>query len=151
MAGDMTSALDLVHVVLAVVAVGTNLSFPIWMWVAEREGASLASTLRAVRWVDRWVTIPAYLLTAVSGIALMAVEHVDPLALWIWGSTVLFVLLMGLGFVLYRPVSRLRLAAATRGPRDVAYRRASRQAAVLDVAILGAALAILALMVVRPA
>ncbi len=97
------------------------------------------------------MTIPAYLLTAVSGIALVVVERVDPLAIWIAGSTVLFVVLMGLGFVLYRPVSRLRLAAAARGPADPAYRRSSRRADALDAAILGAALAILALMVLRPA
>ncbi len=151
MASDMTSLLEVAHLVLAVVAVGTNLSFPIWTFLAERDGRSLAFTLRAVRWVDRWVTIPAYLLTAVSGVALVAVERVDPLALWIAGSTALFVALMVLGFAAYRPVSRLRLAAAARGPRDAAYRSASRRAAALDVAILGAALAILVLMVARPA
>ncbi|MBI2324392.1 MAG: DUF2269 family protein, partial [Chloroflexi bacterium] len=140
MASDhMTSLLQVAHVVLAAIAVGTNLCFPIWTYLAQHDGTSLAFTLRAVRWVDRWVTIPAYLLTAVSGIALVAVEHVDPLALWISGSTALFVVLMGLGFVLYRPVSRLRLAAAARGPRDAAYRSASRRAAALDIAILSAA------------
>ena len=127
----MTSMLQVAHTVLAVIAVGTNLSFPIWTRLAEREGASL--------------------VTAVSGMALGFVERVDPVAIWIAGSTVLFVVLMGLGFVLYRPVSRLRVAAAARGPADPAYRRSSRRADALDAAILGAALAILALMVLRPA
>lgn len=96
------------------------------------------------------MTIPAYLLSALSGVALVPLERIDPGALWIAGSAALFVVLMGLGFLLYRPVSRLRLAAAAQGPRDATYRGASRQAALLDAAILGAALAILALMVVKP-
>ncbi len=96
------------------------------------------------------MTIPAYLLSAISGIAIVPFERIDPRALWIAGSTVLFVVLMGLGFLLYRPVSRLRLAAAVHGPGDATYRGASRRAAVLDAAIIGAALVILALMVVRP-
>lgn len=132
-------------------AVGTNLSFPILTRLGERDGASLSFALRAVRWVDRWVTIPAYLLAVASGVALVVIERIDPLATWIAGSAALFVLLMGLGLVLYRPVSRRRLAAADHGPHAAAYRRSARDAAVLDVAILGAALAILALMVVRPA
>ena len=107
-------------------------------------------TLRAVRRVDRWLTIPAYLLSALSGIALVPIERIDPRALWIAGSAVLFGVLMGLGFLLYRPVSRTRLAASVHGTSDATYRGASRRAAVLDAAILGAALAILALMVVRP-
>lgn len=135
---------------LGAVALGTNLSFPIWTYLAERDRGSLVPTLRSVRWVDRWVTIPAYLLSALSGIALVPLERIDPWALWVAGSAVLFVALMGLGFLLYRPVSRLRLAAAGRGPSDAAYRAASRRAAALDAAILGAALAILALMVLRP-
>lgn len=135
---------------LAVVAVGTNLSFPIWVRLAERDGASLPFGLHGARWIDRWVTIPAYLLTALTGIALVAVEGIDPSALWIAGSAVLFVVLMALGFVLYRPVSRARMAAAGRGPGDPEYRRAAGRATVLDVAILGAALSILVLMVVRP-
>lgn len=152
MASDhMTSLLQVAHVVLGVIAVGTNLSFPIWTYLAQRDGTSLAFTLRAVRWVDRWVTIPAYLLTVGSGIALVVIERVDPLATWIAGSALLFVVLMGLGVVLYRPVSRRRLAAAQHGPLDDRYRRSARDAAFLDAAILGAALAILALMVVRPA
>ncbi len=135
---------------LAVVAVGTNLSFPIWVGLAEREASALAFTLRAVRSVDRAVTIPAYVLTAATGFVLVALEGVPWSAAWIVGSIALFALLMGIGVVLYRPVSRERLAALAGGVADPSYRSAARRAAALDAAILGAALAILVLMVVRP-
>ncbi len=135
---------------LAVVAVGTNLTFPIWVRLAERETAALPFTLRAVRSVDRAVTIPAYLATALSGALLVALEGIPWSAGWIAASIALFLLLMGIGVVLYRPVSRERLAAVARGVADPLYRRAARRAEALDAAILVAALAILVLMVVRP-
>lgn len=132
------------------VAFSTNLSFPIWIGLAERGGTSLPFTLRAVRAIDRWATIPAYLLTAASGIALTALDGIPFSATWIAGSLALFALFIGLGFVAYRPVSRERLRAAARGAAGPAYARAARAAAVLDAVIIGSALAIFALMLLRP-
>lgn len=129
----------------------TNVSFPVWIRLAEREGSSLASTLRAVRAVDKWVTIPSYALAALTGVALVPLEGIPFSALWMWASIVLFVFLMALGFGPYRPLSRRRLALAQAGPRDPAYRLASRRVDLLDAGILGSALLIVALMILRPA
>lgn len=140
----------LAHVAVSVVAVGTNLAFPLATRLAERGALPLGPTLRAVRRIDKWVTIPAYLLATLTGVLLVPLEGIDPLAFWIVGSLALFGVLMWLGFALYRPISRRRVAAAAKGPRDAAYQRAARQATALDIAILGAAAGILTLMVWRP-
>ncbi len=107
--------------------------------------------LRAVRWVDRWVTIPGYFLSGLTGFALVAVDRVPPTAFWIAAGTVLLAAAMGVGFVAYRPVSRRRLAAAVRGGgTDRDYRRENASAGRLDAFILAAVLATFVLMVVRP-
>lgn len=145
------SLLKLVHVALAVVAVGTNLSFPIWVRLAERDGAHLAFTLRAVRWIDRWLTIPAYGLVALTGVAIAVLDGTPLLTGWLAAAIALFVLVIAAGALLYIPVSRRRLAAAEHGgPDDLEYRAMRRRADALDLFIVPAVLAILALMVLKP-
>ncbi len=130
---------------------GTNLSFPIWIRLAERRASDLAFTLRAVRWLDRSATIPAYGLVALTGLGLAWVEEIPLSATWLAAAAGLFVAVMAAGFLVYAPVSRRRLSAVERGgPADPAYPRARTQAALLDLFIIPAVLAILALMVLRP-
>lgn len=146
----MLELLKVLHTLFAIAAVGTNVSFPIWTRLAERDGSALAFTLGAVRSVDKWVTIPSYLLTALTGIALVAAVHIPFSLAWIWISLVLFVFLMVLGFGPYRPLSRRRLALARARDIDAEYHRVDRQIDLLDGGIIGAAVLITVLMVVRP-
>ncbi len=144
--------LKLVHVALALVAVGTNLSFPIWIRLAERDGSHLAFTLGSIRRIDRGVTIPAYGLVALTGIALAVAEGISFATVWIAVPIALFIAVIAAGFVLYAPVSRRRLLAAERGgAADPEFRREQRRADLLDVFVVPSVLAILALMVLRPA
>ncbi len=130
---------------------GTNLSFPIWIRSAEPDAVHLAFTLRSVRWIDRWVTIPAYGLVALTGLSLAWVEEIPPASTWLGLALGLFVAAMAVGFLIYAPVSRRRLAAIERGgPGDPAYSHARSQAARLDLFVIPAVLAILALMILRP-
>lgn len=146
----MVELLRVAHTLLAIAAVGTNVSFPIWIRLAEREGSSLAFTLTAVRLVDRWVTIPSYLITALTGVALVVADRISFSATWIWLSVALFAFLMILGFGPYRPLSRRRLWLARAGAPGADYRRVDRQIGLLDGGIIGAAILITVLMVLRP-
>lgn len=144
--------LKLAHIALAVLAVGTNLSFPIWVRLAERDGSHLAFTLRAIRWMDRRVTIPAYALVAVTGVTLAVGQGIPLTTPWLAGAMTLFALAAAVGILLYAPVSRRRLAAAERGgPAGRAYLAERRRSDLLDLVIVPMVLAILALMVLRPA
>ncbi len=147
----MLEVLKVAHTLFAIVAVGTNVSFPIWTRLAERERSALAFTLTGVRFVDRWVTIPSYLLTALTGIALVVADRIPFSLAWVWISLVLFAFLMVLGFGPYRPLSRTRLALARAGVPGPDYRRADRRIDLLDGGIIGAAVLITVLMVMRPA
>lgn len=146
----MLELLRVAHTLSAVLAVGTNVSFPIWTRLAEREGSALAFTLGAVRAVDKWVTIPSYLVAALTGIALVVAERISFSAAWIFVSLVLFAVLIALGFGPYRPLSRRRLALAARGPAEPEYRAVSRRIDLLDAGIIGSAVLITVLMVLRP-
>ncbi|MDE3111988.1 MAG: DUF2269 family protein [Chloroflexota bacterium] len=146
----MLEVLKVLHTLLAIAAVGTNISFPVWTRLAEREGSALAFTLSGVRFVDRWVTIPSYLFCALTGVALVVGARIPFSLPWIWISLVLFAFLMVLGFGPYRPLSRERLALARTHAIDDDYRRVDRKIDLLDGGIIGAAVVITVLMVARP-
>ena len=146
----MLEVLRVAHTLLAVVAIGTNVSFPVWTRLAERDGSALPFTLTGVRFVDKWVTIPAYLLTALTGVALVFADRIPFSAAWIWISVLLFLVLMALGFGPYRPLSRARLALARAGASNEDYRRVDRRIDLLDAGIIGSAVLITVLMVLRP-
>lgn len=143
--------LRLAHVAFAILAVGLNLGFPLWIRLAERQPQHLAFTLEGIRWLDRRVAIPAYGLTAASGLALAIAGGIPLSTPWLALATLVYVAVAVLGFAVYAPVARTRLAALRRGGvADPAYLRARRQARFIDAVVIAAVLLILALMVTRP-
>lgn len=148
---EALAALKLAHVLLAIVAVGANLTFPLWIRLAERDPAHLRFTLLGIRWLDRYVAIPAYGLLALTGLALAVLGGFPLTKAWLAVSIALYAGVAVLGFAVYRPVARARVAALDGGSSgDLAYRRARRQARALDSLVIAAVLVILALMVLKP-
>ena len=143
--------LKLAHVLLAVVAIGANLTYGLWLRVAERETEHLAFTIRAIRWIDRRVANPAYLLLAVTGVAL-ALAGGFPLASgWLVAAVALYLAAAALGYLVFGPVVRGELAALERGGTgDPEFRRRRGQARLLGVVTTAMVLAILVLMVTKP-
>ena len=62
------AVLRLLHILLAIVAVGANLTYALWLRQAERDPAHLAYTIRGIRWIDRHVANPAYALLLLTGL-----------------------------------------------------------------------------------
>jgi uncharacterized membrane protein len=58
-----------VHVLLAIVAVGFNASYGIWLARAAREPAHLGHVLRGIKMLDDRFANPAYGLLLVTGLA----------------------------------------------------------------------------------
>lgn len=145
------TALLLVHLLAVVVALGTNITFPLWIGAAERDAAHLPFVLRRVRWLDRYVAIPGYAVAALTGLALALLGGIPLTAGWLATSIAIYAAVAAIGFAVYRPVSRARLTALERdGPADSAYRRARSQARMLDAVVIAAVLVILWLMVAKP-
>lgn len=148
---DGLAMLRFLHVAVAVVAMGTNLTFPLWVRAAEREPEHLAFALERIRWLDRHVAIPGYALAAVTGVVLALLGGIPLTSGWLALAVAMYVAVAALGFAVYAPVSRSRLAALEqRGPTDAAYLRARVAARWLDAIVIAAVLVILALMVTKP-
>ena len=143
--------LRFVHVLLALIAVGGNLTYALWIRVGERQPEHLAFTIRGIRTIDRAVANPAYLLLLVSGLGIVRLGGIPLAQGWLLLALGLYVIAALLGYFVYGPVVRRELAALERGGVDDAeYRRSRGQARTLGVWTTAIVLVILGLMVTRP-
>ncbi len=143
--------LKFLHILLAIVAVGFNASYGIWLARVSREPEHTKHVLHGIRLLDDRFANPAYGLLLVTGIAMVLVGDLSFSAFWIAGGLVLWVVLVVLGVALYTPTLRRQIALAEGGRVDTdEYRslasRGARLGAILGVVVV----AIVFLMVTKP-
>jgi len=143
--------LKLAHVLLAVLAIGANLTYALWLRLGEREPEHLPYTIRGIRAIDRRVTNPAYALLLVTGLAMALLSGIPLTQMWLVLAIAIYVAAAVLGYFVFGPVVRGELAALERGgARDPEYFRLRGRARTLGVITTAMVLTILALMVVKP-
>lgn len=143
--------LKVTHILLAIVAVGFNLSYAILIRRATAEPEHLGHVLRTVKLLDDRFANPAYGLLFVVGLAMVFIGFPEITDLWILLAIGLYLLLVVLGFAVYTPTLRRQIAAVeSAGPASAEYRaaagRGNRVGALLGVIVF----VIIALMVLQP-
>ncbi len=139
------------HVLLAVVAIGANLTYALWLRIGERDPEHLAYTIRGIRAIDRRVANPAYALLLVTGLAMVLFSGVPLAQGWLVAALALYVAAALVGYFVFGPVVRRELAALERGGvSDPEYLRFRAQARRLGILTTTVVLIILALMVTKP-
>lgn len=143
--------LKLAHVLLAIIAIGANLTYALWLRLGEREPEHLAYTIRAIRAIDRRIANPAYALLLVTGLAMALVSGIPLTRPWLLAALAIYVAAALLGYFVFGPVVRRELASFERaGVDDAEYLRLRSQAGVLGSVTTAMVLVILALMVLKP-
>ena len=139
------------HVFLAIVAIGANLTYALWLRIGERDPEHLAYTIRGIRAIDRRVANPAYALLLVTGLAMVLFSGVPLTQGWLAVALALYVAAALVGYFVFGPVVRRELAALERGGvSDPEYLRFRAQARRLGILTTTVVLIILALMVTKP-
>ncbi len=143
--------LTFTHVLLAVVAIGGNLTYALWLRLGERDPEHLAYTIRGIRAIDRRVANPAYALLLVTGIGLVIATGIPLTTGWLALAIAIYVLAAILGYFAFGPVVRRELAALERGGvADPEYLHWQGRARALGIVTTSMVLVILALMVTKP-
>jgi uncharacterized membrane protein len=138
-----------IHVLLAITAVGSNITYGVWNTLAAREPANLAFTLKGISFIDRRVANPAYGLLLITGLIMVAIQ--GGWQGWIVTALILFVLLIVVAVGFYSPALRQQIQVlGTEGPTSAAYKRAERQSRLYGTISGLIALAIVFVMVVKP-
>ncbi len=141
--------LKFVHVLLAIVALGSNITYGIWNMLAAREPANLLYTLKGIAFIDRRVANPSYGLLLITGLILVAMQW--GWRGWIVTALILFVLLIIVAVGFYSRALRQQIEVlATQGPASAAYKQVEGQATLYGIVSAVIALAIVFMMVVKP-
>jgi uncharacterized membrane protein len=143
--------LKYLHVLLAIVAVGFNMSYPIWLSRARREPEHALYVLRGIKTLDDRFANPAYVLLLVLGLAMAFMAGIPLSTFWIAGSLVLYVLLVLIGVLVYSPTLKKQIAALeSGGTTSPEFESLSQRGTVVGIVLAVDVLIIIFLMVVKP-
>lgn len=139
------------HVLLAIVAVGFNASYAIWLGRAAREAEHTSFAVRGVKFLDDRFSNPAYVLLLVTGLLMVWVGDVDLTQFWLATSLVLYALLVVVGLFVYTPTLRRQVEAlSSAGPGSAEFRGLSTRGTIVGITLAVDVLVIVFLMVTKP-
>lgn len=140
------------HVLAAIIAVGANATYGIWIARASRTPAMLPFTLRVIKQIDDRMANPCYGALLLTGLAMMFTRGASSIMTpWLLTSLVLYVL-MGLTAAFgYTPTLKQQIAALDRDGFDSpAYQTVARRGTTQGIVLAILAMLIVFLMVVKP-
>jgi uncharacterized membrane protein len=140
-----------VHILSAIVAVGLNISYAVWIIRAQREPAHTAFALKGIKFLDDRIANPAYGVLLITGIAMVFLAGYSLTTLWIDLALVLFVLLIVVAIVIYTPTQRQQIKLVESGDTSSAeFTRLANRSQVAGQVLGVIVLVILAMMVFKP-
>src|SRR5258708_5650829 len=139
------------HVLLAIMAVGFNMSYGIWLAPAAREPVHLGHVLRGLQTLASRFANPAYFLLLVTGLANVFIGGIPLTTPWILGGLILWFVLLGLGSAAYTPTLRKQIAALeASGPDSPDYRGLASRGQMVGIVLALILVVIVLLMDVKP-
>ncbi len=140
-----------IHILAAIVAVGFNLSYVVWILRARREPAHTAFALKGIKFIDDRIANPTYGLLLLSGLLMVVLLPVPITSLWILIALALYVVLLVLAITQYTPTLRNQVKLAEAGDTTSAeFTRLAARGQILGQALGVIVLVILAMMVFKP-
>jgi Predicted integral membrane protein (DUF2269) len=144
------SLIKYLHVLLAITAVGSNITYGVWKTLGAREPAHAPFALKGIAFIDRRVANPAYGGLLITGLILLAVGQVGFRG-WVIAALILFVILIVVAVGFYSRIVRQQIEVVDKeGVTSAAYKRLDSQAMLYGIVSLLIALAIVFVMVVKP-
>jgi uncharacterized membrane protein len=125
--------LKLVHILAAIVAVGTSVTYFVWLARARTRGSQHdLYVLEGIKTLDSRLANPGYVLMPLTGIAMVLVGDLSFSTFWIATAIVLYVFLGVFGGVLFAPALRRQTEALrVGGSASDDYAEAARRTIVL--------------------
>jgi uncharacterized membrane protein len=141
-----------IHILAAIVAVGFNISYAVWIVRARLDPTHTAFALKGVKFLDDRIANPAYGVLLLTGLLLVYLAHWSITTLWIDVALILFVALIVIAAFFYSPALREQVKLAEAGDTSSPeFMRLANRGQVLGPAIGVIVLVILAMMVLKPA
>jgi uncharacterized membrane protein len=144
------TGLKFLHVLLAIIAVGFNATYGIWLARAARDPQHELHVLRGIKFLDDRFANPAYGLLLVTGLSMVFVGDLSLGQFWLAMGLGLYVLAILLGLLVYTPTLRRQIELLQREGRSEAYQRLATRGATVGIVLAVDVIAIVFLMVTKP-
>lgn len=145
------AVLKFFHVLLAIVAVGTNMTYGVWIRRAARDPRVLPFALRGIKALDDRLANPAYALLLLTGLAMLRWSQYTWATPWVLTALVLYGVAVVLALFGYTPTLRRQIEALeARGVGSMEYRALAGRAQLVGVVLAVLMLLIVFLMVTKP-
>jgi uncharacterized membrane protein len=144
--------LKYVHVLMAIVAVGFNASYAIWLRRASRAPDHRDFALRGVKFLDDRFANPAYGVLLLTGlIMVLTTPGLHLTTFWVLVALILYATTVALAAGVYTPTLRKQIEALeAEGPRSERYLALAKRSTVWGI-VLGVIVAVIVfLMVTKP-
>lgn len=139
------------HVLAAIVAVGSNVTYGIWVARASRNPKALPFTLRGIQLIDDRVANPAYGLLLVTGLPMVFVIRLPLTTPWLLMAFVLYILVVLVGLLGCTPTLRRQIQILdSEGFQSPTYQALARRGTRLGAVLAFLVIVIVYLMVVKP-
>jgi|SRR5579859_7545247 len=139
------------HILAAIIALGANATYGVWLARASRSPESLPFTLKTIKFIDDRMANPAYGLALLTGLLLVALGHWPLTSSWIDIALILYVGVILLGLLGYSPTLRRQIQAAeTGGPASPEYAALARRGILFGVILAVIVVTIELVMVTKP-
>jgi len=140
-----------IHILSAIVAVGSNVTYGVWISRASRNPEVLPFTLRGIKLIDDRLANPAYGLLLITGLWMVFVANFSLTTPWLLSALILYGLLIILGLFGYTPTLRRQIQLVeSPGPDSSEYRTVAGRGTILGILLAVLAITIIYLMVIKP-
>jgi uncharacterized membrane protein len=144
--------LKLLHVLAAIVAVGTNVTYFVWLRLVREQSTDDAFVLNGLYALDRRLANPAYVVLPVTGIIMVLIGDIGFSTLWVAASLTLFIVLGAFAGAVFTPSLKRQIQLAQTGGRDSPeYAAAAKRTTTTGVVTMVIIAAIVFFMVMKPA
>lgn len=147
---DLILALKVVHILAAIVAVGSNVTYAYWLRRAGTDRERLVFTIEGIQRLDNRIANPAYILVLLTGLGMVLAGAFSFTTGWIVAAIVLYVALVVVGIAFFSPAIRRQLEEARRDPATPAYAQAAARSTLFGIGTLVVVVVIIFLMVAKP-
>jgi uncharacterized membrane protein len=138
-------------VLFAIVAVGFNASYGVWLARAAREPEHQGHVLRGIKMLDDRFANPAYGLLLVTGLVMVWVGDLSLTQFWLATALGLYVLAVLAGLLVYTPTLRNQIRVLeTEGAASPAFRALSKRGTIVGMMLAVDVVIIVFLMVTKP-
>ena len=147
----LVTIIKFIHILAAIVAVGFNISYAVWIIRARRDPSHTTFALKGIKFIDDRVANPAYGVLLLTGMLLVILIGYKFTTLWIDAALVLFAALIVVAATQYTPTLRNQVKLAEAGDTTSAeFTRLAKRGQILGQILAVIVLLILATMVFKP-